>query len=194
MWQIGEFERNFMIMQTSSGTGENIMGDRCMLDDRGGWGSFNNWEGVWPKWRIWSSTAFFITGSWENKTRNLWVIEWVILMTTITIRFGNMTIAKQSKILLHLPVKAISNLHCPHRWGSRKRWLHGRPRDLEKAKWILQIRWNGRAWKDCNSDRARQYPFTKPWVKRPRKTVSLAKKEQEYATFLRLLKDTPRSH
>ena len=46
MWQMGELERNFMIMQTSSGTGENIIGDRCMLDDRGGWGSFNNWEGV----------------------------------------------------------------------------------------------------------------------------------------------------
>ena len=27
MWQMGELERNFMIMQTSSGAGENIIGD-----------------------------------------------------------------------------------------------------------------------------------------------------------------------
>ena len=27
MWQMGELERNFMIMHTSSGAGENIIGD-----------------------------------------------------------------------------------------------------------------------------------------------------------------------
>jgi hypothetical protein len=27
MWHTGEFERNFMIMHKSSGTGENIIGD-----------------------------------------------------------------------------------------------------------------------------------------------------------------------
>ena len=36
MWQIGEFERNFIIMQTSSGTGENIIGDKCIAEDLGG--------------------------------------------------------------------------------------------------------------------------------------------------------------
>jgi len=36
MWQMGEFDKNFMIMQTSSGTGENIIGERCIAELRGG--------------------------------------------------------------------------------------------------------------------------------------------------------------
>jgi hypothetical protein len=46
IWQMGEFERNFMIMQTSSGTGENIIGLRCIAELRGGWGSISSWDGV----------------------------------------------------------------------------------------------------------------------------------------------------
>ena len=42
IWHIGELERNFMIMQTSSGTGENIIGERCIAEDRGGCGSISN--------------------------------------------------------------------------------------------------------------------------------------------------------
>jgi hypothetical protein len=32
MWQMGELERNFMTMQTSSGEELNIMGDRCIAE------------------------------------------------------------------------------------------------------------------------------------------------------------------
>jgi hypothetical protein len=32
MWQIGELERNFMTMQTSSGDDVNIIGDRCIAE------------------------------------------------------------------------------------------------------------------------------------------------------------------
>jgi len=42
IWQMGELERNFIIMQTSSGTGENIIGDKCIAEDRGGCGSINS--------------------------------------------------------------------------------------------------------------------------------------------------------
>ena len=31
-WQMGELDRNFITMQTSSGDEENIMGDRCMAE------------------------------------------------------------------------------------------------------------------------------------------------------------------
>ena len=31
-WQMGELDRNFITMQTSSGEEENIMGDRCMAE------------------------------------------------------------------------------------------------------------------------------------------------------------------
>ena len=71
MWQMGEFDRNFMIMQTSSGTGENIMGDKCMAELRGGWGSIRSWDGVWPKFRIWFSTASRITTSWIDSRSTL---------------------------------------------------------------------------------------------------------------------------
>ena len=36
MWQMGELDKNFMIMHTSSGNGVNIMGDKCSADDLGG--------------------------------------------------------------------------------------------------------------------------------------------------------------
>ena len=31
-WQMGELDRNFITMQTSSGEEENIIGDRCMAE------------------------------------------------------------------------------------------------------------------------------------------------------------------
>ena len=149
MWQIGEFERNFMIMQTSSGTGENIMGDRCMLDERGGWGSFNSWEGVWPKWRIWSSTAFFITGSC-NKPTNQYVSyldecrQKSILEAWLNIVESSLIyLWKRSQIYTALIGEVVENVGCTDGLGTWK-----------KAKCILQMRWNRkRAWSDCNSDR-----------------------------------------
>ena len=40
---MGEFDKNFIIMQTSSGTGENIIGDKCIAEDLGGCGSISNY-------------------------------------------------------------------------------------------------------------------------------------------------------
>jgi len=77
MWQMGELDKNFMLMHTSSGMLENIMGDykkcetlifllilrqmkvftRCMAELLGGCGSIRSWDGVWPKLRIWFSIA-----------------------------------------------------------------------------------------------------------------------------------------
>jgi hypothetical protein len=84
MWQIGELERNFMIMQTSSGAGENIIGDykldflklkqscikiivvfltKCIAELLGGCGSMRSCDGVCPKFLIWFSMASRITAS-----------------------------------------------------------------------------------------------------------------------------------
>lgn len=30
----------------------------CIAELLGGWGSMSNWEGVWPKFRIWFSMAY----------------------------------------------------------------------------------------------------------------------------------------
>ena len=79
-WQMGELDKNFMTMQTSSGDEENIIGDKCiaelkkmMMRDhyqdknisylRGGWGSSNSWLGVCPNDLTWFSMASLMTGS-----------------------------------------------------------------------------------------------------------------------------------
>ena len=50
MWQMGELERNFMIMHTSSGAGENIIGD-CNTENK----VELNSEGLvsWQKYQLW---------------------------------------------------------------------------------------------------------------------------------------------
>ena len=78
-WQMGELDRNFITMQTSSGDEENIIGDKCIAELkktmreyhqgkktsylRGGWGSSSSWLGVCPKDLTWFSMASLITGS-----------------------------------------------------------------------------------------------------------------------------------
>jgi len=69
-WQIGELDRNFITMQTSSGEELNIIGERCIAELLGGWGSSRSWLGVCPKDLICCSTASRITGSlfWSRST------------------------------------------------------------------------------------------------------------------------------
>ena len=62
-WQMGELDRNFITMQTSSGDELNIIGDKCIAELLGGWGSSRSWLGVCPKDLTWFSIASFITGS-----------------------------------------------------------------------------------------------------------------------------------
>jgi len=45
-WQMGELDKNFITMQTSSGEELNIIGERCIAELLGGWGSKSSWLGV----------------------------------------------------------------------------------------------------------------------------------------------------